>query len=86
MLTAAAAPAGVSLVSPSSFLNRRSIVLVIAIAWAPGTGELLGGDPGIEVVAPDGSELGDRIIEALRTLPRRPDGPPGGDARLEATA
>lgn len=61
-------------------------VRVIAIAWAPGTGELLGGDPGIEVVAPDGSELGDRIIEALRGVPRRTDGEPGADARLEPTA
>lgn len=54
-------------------------VRVIAIAWAPGTGDLLGGDPGIEVVAPDGSELGDRIIEALRAAPR-------GDVARDADA
>lgn len=61
-------------------------VRVIAIAWAPGTSELLGGDPGIEIVGPDGGELGDRIIEALHSVPRRHDGEPGADARLEATA
>jgi len=61
-------------------------VRVIAIAWAPGLGSLLGDDEGIHVVAPDGGELGDRILDALRGTPGGQDGAPGADARLAPTA
>lgn len=63
----------------------RPEVRVVVIAWAPGLERLLGNDAGISVVAPEGGELGDRILEALRTPPRT-DGPGGADARLGATA
>jgi hypothetical protein len=70
-------------------------VHVVALAWAPGLDTLLGDDPGVRVVGPDGGELGDRILEALRIAPDGSAGTatsdakadrPGPDARLGATA
>ena len=62
-------------------------VRVVAVAWSPWFALLVGDDPGIVVVAADGGDLADRIVEALR--PSRGAGggsPPDADARLGATA
>ncbi len=74
-----------------AFIRRlraeRPEVRVVVIAWIPGLGALLGDDAGISVVAPDGGDLGDRILDALRLAPAPPAGSPdGADARLESTA
>lgn len=73
-----------------AFIRRlraeRPEVRVIVIAWVPGTGALLGDDTGVQVVAADGGELGDRILEALQAVRGTPDVAADADARLGATA
>jgi CheY-like chemotaxis protein len=74
-----------------AFIRRlraeRPEVRIVVIAWAPGFAALLGDDRAIRVIAPDGGDLGDRILDALRpAAPRGTDSPPGADARLDATA
>jgi CheY-like chemotaxis protein len=74
-----------------AFIRRlraeRPEVRVVAIAWSAGLGALLGDDEGIAVIAPDGGDLGDRILDALRSAtPPDEDWSPGADARLDATA
>jgi CheY-like chemotaxis protein len=66
---------------------ERPAVRVVVVAWSPALGLLLGDDPGISVVAAEGGDLADRIVEALRTPARPAGGSPGdADARLGATA
>jgi CheY-like chemotaxis protein len=73
-----------------AFIRRlraeRPEVRIVVIAWAPGLAALLGDDAEIRVIAPDGGDLGDRILDALRAAPPDVDWPPGADARLDATA
>jgi CheY-like chemotaxis protein len=62
-------------------------VRIVAIAWAPGLAALLDDDREIRVIAPDGGDLADRILDALRAAPPPDaDWAPGADARLDATA
>jgi DNA-binding NarL/FixJ family response regulator len=62
-------------------------VRVVVVAWSPSLATILQDDPGIAVVSPDGGDLADRILEALRA-PASAGGDPGSgaDAMLEATA
>jgi CheY-like chemotaxis protein len=64
----------------------RPEVRVVVIAWSPSLTEMFGDDPGISVVAPDGGDLADRILDALRGARAAPDDAPGLDARLGASA
>lgn len=66
---------------------ERPWVRVVVVAWSSSLALLVGDDPGIAVVAAEGGDLADRIIEALRA----PVAAGGGssadpDARLGATA
>jgi CheY-like chemotaxis protein len=76
-----------------AFIRRlraeRPEVKVVVIAWAPGLDALIGDDPGISVVAPDGGDLRERILDALGSPDGSADreaGPPDADARLDTTA
>jgi DNA-binding NarL/FixJ family response regulator len=64
-------------------------VRVIVMAWTPDLEALVGDDPGISVVAPEGGDLGERIVDALaaaRAQRDDADDPRGADARLDQTA
>jgi CheY-like chemotaxis protein len=74
---------------------RRPAVRVVVIAWSPALAPVVADDEGISVVSPDGGDLAERIVEALRATPgptgsRSGDpverGLPGADARLETSA
>lgn len=70
-------------------------VRVVVVAWSDTLAASFAGDPGVHVVSPDGGDLADRIVEALRSalpgaealrpaLPAAPDGH-DPDAMLEVT-
>jgi CheY-like chemotaxis protein len=62
-------------------------VRVVVVAWSSSLALLLGDDPGIVVVAADGGDLADRIVDALRPPGDATGGsPPDPDARLAPTA
>ncbi len=66
---------------------ERPEVHVVVVAWSPSLAPILDDDPGISVVAPDGGELADRILEALRSPDARTGGSrPDADAMLGETA
>ncbi len=57
----------------------RPEVRVVVVAWSPGLAPILADDPGISIVSPEGGDLADRIVDALRA-PARPRRGPGADA------
>jgi DNA-binding NarL/FixJ family response regulator len=62
-------------------------VRVVVVAWSPSLATILRDDPAILVVSPDGGDLAERILEALRTVvPPAGDPGPDADAMLGATA
>jgi CheY-like chemotaxis protein len=64
----------------------RPEVQVVAVAWSPVLGDLLGDDPTIRVVSPDGGDLAERILEAIGPEPPVTRSGPGGDAILDESA
>ena len=62
-------------------------VRVIVIAWSPVLAAEFGDDPEVTVVAADGGDLAERIVDVLRAPAGEDHGSgPGADARLGPTA
>ena len=62
-------------------------VRVIVIAWSPVLAAEFGDDPEVTVVAADGGDLAERIVDVLRAPAGEDRGSgPGADARLGPTA